>query len=61
MKIKKRNVIAYAKKFRDRGLPLDDLIPKSSEVEEELKKINPLELTPIDAMNVLYKLKEKLK
>ena len=43
------------------SLPLDDLIPKSSEVEEELKKINPLELTPIDAMNVLYKLKENLK
>ena len=43
------------------SLPLDDLIPKTSEVEEELKKINPLELTPIDAMNVLYKLKEKLK
>ena len=43
------------------SLPLDDLIPKTSEIEEELKKINPLELTPIDAMNVLYKLKENLK
>ena len=33
---------------------------KESEVEEELKKINPLELTPIEAINVLYELKKKL-
>ena len=31
------------------------------EVTEEIKKINPLEMTPIEAMNFLYKLKEKLR
>ena len=30
-------------------------------VEEELKKINPLEMTPIDALNKLYELKNMLK
>ena len=43
------------------SLPLDDVIVyKESEVEKELKEINILELTPIDALNTLYKLKEKL-
>ncbi|MBR2708371.1 MAG: DNA mismatch repair protein MutS [Bacilli bacterium] len=40
------------------SLPLDELIPKKSKVEEELEKINPLEITPIEALNILYKLKE---
>ena len=34
---------------------------KESIVEEELKKINPLEMTPIDALNKLYALKNMLK
>lgn len=43
-------------------LPIDDLInEQKSEIEEEIKKINPLEITPIEAMNVLYQLKEKVK
>ena len=29
--------------------------------EEELKNINPLEITPLDALNILYKLKEEVK
>jgi DNA mismatch repair protein MutS len=40
-------------------LPLDFNQP--SEVEEELKKIDVLNLTPIEAINLLYKLKEKIK
>ena len=32
-----------------------------SEVEEELKKIDVLNLTPIEAINVLYELKDKVK
>ncbi len=39
-------------------LPLDELMPQKSKVEEELEKINPLEITPIEALNILYKLKE---
>ncbi len=42
-------------------LPLDELIPQKSKVEEELEKINPLEITPIEAMNILYKLKNEIK
>jgi len=41
-------------------LPLDFSI-KSSEVEEEIKKLNILEMTPIEAMNKLYELKNKIK
>ena len=40
------------------SLPIDDLIPKESKIEKELDKIDPLSLTPIEAINVLYKLKQ---
>ena len=40
------------------SLPLDELIPEKSKVEEEIEKINPLEITPLEALNILYKLKE---
>ena len=40
------------------SLPLDELIPQKSKIEEELEKINPLEITPIEALNILYNLKE---
>ena len=40
------------------SLPLDELVPQKSKVEEELEKINPLEITPIEALNIIYKLKE---
>ncbi len=44
------------------SLPIDDLITEQkNEIEEEIKNINPLEITPIEAMNILYKLKEKVK
>lgn len=44
------------------ALPIDELIEeKKNEIEEEIKKINPLEITPIEAMNILYRLKEKVK
>ncbi len=39
------------------ALPIDDLIPKTSKVEEELNKIDPLEITPLEALNILYNLK----
>ena len=41
-------------------LPLD-FSNQTSEIEEELKKLNVLELTPMDAINYLYELKNKLK
>jgi len=35
--------------------------PKISVVEEKLNEINPLEITPLQALNILYELKEELK
>lgn len=52
-KEKKRDVIVQT------TLPLDFEL-KESEVEKELKNINVLELTPMDAINILYKLKDKI-
>lgn len=44
------------------ALPIEELLEeKTSIIEEEIKKINPLELTPIDALNLLYELKQKVK
>ena len=40
------------------SLPIEELIPKKSKIEEELEKINPLELTPMEAINTLYNLKK---
>ena len=33
---------------------------KESKIEQELKQINPLDVTPIEALNILYKLKQEL-
>ena len=40
------------------SLPIDDLIPSKSKVEEELEKIDPLTVTPMEALNILYNLKK---
>ena len=53
-KEKKRDVIIQE------ALPLDDLIKEEKEIEKELKKINPLEMTPLEAINFLYELKQKI-
>ncbi len=67
--IKRANEIltVYENKERKRdilvqeALPIDDLIVKKSVVEEELEKLNPLEITPMEALNIIYNLKEKIK
>ena len=43
------------------ALPLEELTVKKSEVEEKLEKINPLEITPLEALNILYELKKNIK
>lgn len=44
------------------SLPLDDLmVENKSKIEEEIKNLNILQMTPMDALNTLYKLKEELK
>ena len=60
------NIYENKEKQRDikiqESLPLDELIEQTpSEVEEELKKINPLEVSPMEALNILYELKNKIK
>lgn len=42
-------------------LPIEELIPKQSLLEEEVKKINPLEMTPMEALNFLCEWKQKIK
>ncbi len=41
-------------------LDFDEDKEKSSKIEEKLKNINPLEITPIEALNILYELKRDL-
>ena len=48
-------------KNNNEQISLDLFENQTSEVEEELSKINPLEMTPIDALNTLYELKQKIK
>ena len=43
------------------SLPLDELVKEESKVEEELKSIDPLTITPLEALNILYRLKEEVK
>ena len=40
---------------------IEDFIIEKSEIEKELNDLNILEITPMDALNILYKLKEKIK
>lgn len=52
-------------KSRDRkiqeSLPLEELIqPKESEIEKFIKNVNPLAITPLEALNILYELKNKV-
>ena len=36
-------------------------ILKENEINEKIKKINPLEMTPMEALNYLYDLKKDIK
>ena len=42
------------------ALPIDELMPQKSKIEEEIEKIDPLETTPMEALNILYKLKKEV-
>ena len=43
------------------SLPIDELIPSKSEVEKELEELDPLNITPMEALNIIYKLKNLVK
>ena len=47
--------------LENRGLPPDMYNYKLADIAHELDKVNLEELTPIDALNVLVKIKEKIK
>ena len=36
-----------------------EIEPKKNEIEEKIKEINPLEMTPMEALNFLYELKKE--
>ena len=56
----------YEKKEKDRDIVIQTTLPlnfqeEKNEIEEYLKNLNVLELTPIQAINTLYELKNKIK
>jgi len=42
-------------------MDFDKIIKQESLIEKQIKEINPLEITPLEALNILYELKEKIK
>ena len=38
-----------------------DELEEKNVIEEYIKELNPLEITPLEALNILYELKEKIK
>ena len=42
------------------SIDFDSLVEKN-EIEEYIKELNPLEITPLQALNIIYELKEKIK
>ena len=40
------------------SLPLEFVVEKESEVEKRLKEIDPLQMTPMEALTILFELKE---
>ena len=56
----------YENKERKRDIVIQTTLPldfkeEKNEIEETIKNINVLELTPMDAINLLYELKKKIK
>ena len=56
----------YEKKEKDRDIVIQTTLPlnfneEKNEIEEYLKNLNVLELTPIQAINTLYELKNKIR
>lgn len=44
------------------SLPLEELMePKENEIQRVIDEINPLEITPLEALNILYDLKNKIR
>ena len=39
----------------------EEITPKKNEIEEKIKNINPLEMTPMDALSFLYEINKETK
>lgn len=60
------NIYESKEKRRDikiqESLPLDLVMPKEeSKIEKKLKEIDPMNITPMEALNIIYELKKDLK
>jgi len=59
------NIYENKEKKRDikiqESLPLDELMKEESSIEKKIKEIDPLNMTPMDALNLLYELKKEIK
>ena len=54
----------YEKKENKRDIYVQQMLPletRENEIEKVIKNINPLEISPMDALNLLYNLKQKVK
>ena len=56
----------YENKENKRDIVIQTTLPlnfkeEKNEIEERIKELNVLELTPIEAINILYELKNKVK
>ena len=38
----------------------DEIVEEKNEIEEKINSINPLEMTPMEALNYLYDLKKEI-
>ncbi len=56
------NKVERKERYTQVKMPIDDVINKkeTSEIEMRIEKINPLEITPIEALNILDELKNML-
>ncbi len=43
------------------SLPLDELMKEESKIEKKIKEIDPMNMTPMEALNFLYEIKKELK
>jgi len=59
------NIYENKEKKRDikiqESLPLDELMKEESKIENKIKEIDPMNITPMEALNILYELKKEIK
>ena len=48
-------------KTRTQNIYKEYVTPKKDEIEEKIKEINPLEMTPMEALTFLYELNKEVK